>query len=173
LYLKAKRIHWSLPNAYSHDFHLRDFLLRACFAEPFCSKIPEEPAKSSSDALARLSAAITRYAAYKSKPLRARQMGKFSRRSIVERDSKSGIHYAETRSVSSKAVPTRVKRTTLPSLHLVFKERRRTAKIELESKRSFITAPPSSTYYLLVPQRQQQRRYTFVPARNYKVVRRS
>jgi hypothetical protein len=30
----------------------------------------------------------------------ARQMGSFPRRSIVERDSKSGIHYAETRSVS-------------------------------------------------------------------------
>jgi hypothetical protein len=105
LYLKAKRIHRSLPNDYSDDLHLHEFLLRACCAEPFCSKIPEEPAKSSSDAQAQLSAAITRYAAYKSRTLRARQMGNFPRRSIVERDSKSGIHYAETRSVSSKAVP--------------------------------------------------------------------
>jgi hypothetical protein len=104
LYLKAKRIHRSLPNAYSDDLHLRDFLLRACCAEPFCSKIPEETSKSSSDAHAQLSAAITRYAAYKSRTIRARQMGKFPRRSLVERESKSGIHYAETRSVSSKAV---------------------------------------------------------------------
>jgi hypothetical protein len=86
LYLKAKRIHRSLPNAYSDDLHLREFLLRACCAEPLCSKIPEEPAKSYSDAHAQLSAAITRYAAYRSRTLRARQMGKFPRRSIVERD---------------------------------------------------------------------------------------
>jgi hypothetical protein len=100
LYLKAKRVHRSLPSAYSDDLHLRDFLLRDCYEEPFCSKIPEEPAKSSSDAHAQLSAAITRYAAYKTRTLRPRQMGNFPRRSIVERDAKSGIYTMPTYALS-------------------------------------------------------------------------
>jgi hypothetical protein len=50
LYLKGKQIHRSLPTAYADDIHLRDFLLRVCASEPFASKIPEEPAKTSSDA---------------------------------------------------------------------------------------------------------------------------
>jgi hypothetical protein len=49
LHLRAKRIHRALPKSYSDDLHLRDFLLRAYSAESFCSRVPEEPAKSYPD----------------------------------------------------------------------------------------------------------------------------
>jgi hypothetical protein len=61
LFFKAKRIDRCLPPAFSDYLHLRDLLLRACASEPFCSRIPDEPAESSADAHAQLSAALSRY----------------------------------------------------------------------------------------------------------------
>jgi hypothetical protein len=92
LCLKGKQIHRSLPTAYADDIHLRDFLLRVCASEPFASKIPEEPAKTSSDAQAQLSAAITRYAAHKARISRGRHA--YTEKNQNTRDNRLPIHFA-------------------------------------------------------------------------------
>jgi hypothetical protein len=93
LYMKAKKLHRTLPVAYADDLHLRDFLLRACTAEPVCFRIPEEPAKSSSDVHAQLSAAISRYIANRARS--SRIWSSFPRRSIGDYGSRTDVHFTE------------------------------------------------------------------------------
>jgi hypothetical protein len=92
LYLKVKRIHRPLPTAYADDIRLRNILLRVCASEPFASKIPEEPAKTASDAQAQQSAAITRYIAHKSRISRVRHA--YTERNQNKRDNRQPIRFA-------------------------------------------------------------------------------